>query len=219
MKKLLHAEHNRDPADKKLDEQNNLPVNMIRPHLEDIPGAPLPEGFRIRSLKPGEGTLWTDIQRDAEPFFAVADDLFQLEYGSDPQATEQRVFFTVTDAGVAVGTISAWYSRDFRGRDYGRIHWVATRPSYQGRGLAKAALSHALKRMAKWHERCWLATSTGRLGALKLYLNFGFLPDLEPEGALRAWRSVQAKLEHPVLWAALTGADKKDPGGSYEDPL
>lgn len=200
-------------------ELDNVPVNMIRPDLKNIPEVPFPEGFTIRAMQPGEASFWTDIQRDAEPYFAIADDLFQLEYGSDLRATGQRVFFVIHPSGITVGTISAWYSQDFRGQDYGRIHWLAVRPRYQGQGLAKAALSYALKRMTEWHERCWLATSTGRLGAIKLYLDFGFLPDMAPENALEVWRNVQARLEHPALSAILADRDHHDRGGTHEHSL
>src|SRR5947209_7785691 len=82
-------------------------------------------------------------------------------------------------------------------------HWVAVRPEYQGRGLAKAALSYALTRLAEWHERAWLATSTARPVAIKLYQSFGFRPDLEPPSARAAWEHVQLRLNHQALEEAL----------------
>ncbi|MGD2175034.1 MAG: GNAT family N-acetyltransferase [Candidatus Brocadiaceae bacterium] len=175
------------------------PVNMIRPHMRDIPRVAFPPGFSIRTMRRGEAGLWTDVQRDSEPFFPVSDDLFFQEFGDDLPATEWRCFFMIDDRGAAVGTISAWYSRAFRGQDYGRIHWLAVRPAYRRRGLAKAAMSHAMERLAEWHERAWLTTSTRRIGAIKLYLDFGFVPDLEPDGACEAWRSVRSDLDHSTL--------------------
>jgi GNAT superfamily N-acetyltransferase len=121
------------------------------------------------------------------------------EFGDDLEAIQWRCFLLTDAEGVAIGTISAWYSREFRGQDYGRIHWFAIRPGHQGRGLGRAALSYAMQRLAEWHERAWLATSTGRLAAIKLYLDFGFAPDLEPDGARDAWREVATYLDHPGL--------------------
>jgi GNAT superfamily N-acetyltransferase len=66
----------------------------------------------------------------------------------------------VDERGVAVGTISAWYNRDFKGGEWGQLHWVALRRAYQGKGLARPMLSHALTQMAQWHERAFLGTST-----------------------------------------------------------
>ena len=172
---------------------------MIRPHMEDIPEAPFPEGYSIRPMRSGEIGLWTDIQLDAEPYVRITPGTFLREFGSDLPAITRRCFFVTDEKGVAVGVISAWYSRDFKGGDHGRIHWVAVRPSYQGRGLGKAALSYALKRLAEWHERSFLDTSTARIRAIKLYLDFGFVPDLDLPGACDAWREVRSALSHPVL--------------------
>lgn len=176
----------------------DIPVRMIRPHLRDIPTVPFPEGFGIRALRRDEGPLWTDVQRDAEEIITIADDLFVRQFGDEPEQIERRCFFVVNPNGAAVGTISAWHG----GEDatLGRIHWVAVRPAYQGRGLGKAALAFALERLARWHERAFLDTSTTRIPALKMYLDLGFAPDLEQgPDARSAWRRVRAVLDHPGL--------------------
>jgi GNAT superfamily N-acetyltransferase len=176
-------------------------LHMIRPHLDRIPRVAFPAGFCIRAMRRDEGGVWLDIQRDAEPYLSIADDLFVREFGTDPQATQWRSFLIVNAKGVAVGTISAWYNRDYRGRDYGQIHWVAVRPAYQGLGLGKAGLSHALQALAKWHERAYLGTQSKRLPAIHMYLNFGFEPVLESPEAILGWRAVKAQLDHPTLEA------------------
>jgi GNAT superfamily N-acetyltransferase len=174
---------------------------MVRPHMDDIPSIPFPEGYGIRAMRLGEGGLWTDIERDAETYFPIADDLFEREFGRDLEATQWRCFFVVNARGAAVGTISAWYNRSRKGQDHGQIHWVAVRPAYQGKGLGKAALSYTLREMSQWHERCFLGTQSKRLPAIKLYLDFGFVPDLDEPGAIEGWREVKERLEHPVLAA------------------
>jgi GNAT superfamily N-acetyltransferase len=174
-------------------------VDMVRPSLDDIPEAAFPAGFHIRGMKPGEDGLWTDIQRDAEPYMAITDDLFLAQFGSDLPATAWRCFFIVDDRGVAVATISAWYDRHFKGGEWGRVHWVATRRAYQRRGLMRAGLSHTLRTLAQWHERAMLTTQTARLPAIKLYLDFGFVPDLSTDQDCAAWRSVRENLKHPAL--------------------
>jgi len=179
-------------------------VQMIRENMDDIAQVAFPEGFGVRDMRTEDASLWTDIHWDAEPFIAkpfmeINEELFFREFGDDAAEIKQRLFFVVTDKGVAVGTVGAWYSRDFKGADYGRIHWIAVRPAYQGLGLGKAALSCAMNRLAKWHRRCYLTTQTGRIPAIRMYLDFGFLPDLDPDGAADAWRGVREKLDHPVL--------------------
>lgn len=168
-----------------------------RPRFQ--PEVAFPEGFSVRPYQPGDERVWTDIWRDAEPLLSIDDNLFAREFGSDWGALRWRCFFIVDERGCAVGTVTAWYSRDFKGQDWGRIHWLAVRPAYQGRDLAKAAMSFALKQLAQWHERAWLDTSGGRLGAIKIYLDFGFVPDMDAPGAKVAWQQVQQKLNHPML--------------------
>jgi GNAT superfamily N-acetyltransferase len=187
------------PAAARDDEPAGDQVFMIRPNLDDIPQHPLPEGYRIRPMRLDEGGLWADIWRDAEPYYPMPNDIFHSEFDHDLQATQWRSFMIVTERDVAVGTVSAWYHRDHRGQDLGLIHWIAVRPAYQGLGLGKAAMSYALNRLAQWHDRAGLGTQTRRIAAIRLYLDFGFRPDLEPPGALESWRRVKAELDHPGL--------------------
>ena len=99
---------------------------------------------------------------------------------------------------ISVGTISAWYYT-YRKREYGLIQWVAVRPAWQRRGLGKAGLVFALERLSQWHEMALLGTQSRRLPAIRLYLDYGFLPDLEEDNAAQRWQHVSAHLDHPVL--------------------
>jgi hypothetical protein len=68
-----------------------VPVNMVRAHMRDIPQAPFPHGFGIRTMRGGESALWTDVQRECEGAGAIADDLFAREFGDDLSATQKSV--------------------------------------------------------------------------------------------------------------------------------
>lgn len=174
-------------------------VFMVRNSMDLIPMIPFPDGYGIRTMTTDDIGLWTDIERDAEPYLAITDDLFRSQFGEDPGSIERRCFIVTGPRGMGVGTISAWYDRDYHGMDYGRIHWLAVRKAHQGKGLAKAALSHAMNQLAQWHERCYLQTSTNREGAIRLYLNFGFEPDLTGDDAPARWRELGSRLKHPLL--------------------
>ena len=178
-------------------------VSMLRPDLTNIMDVPFPTGYGIRSMTTDDIGLWTDIQRDAEPYQTIADTLFRKEFGDDLDAIKSRCFIVTNPNGLGVGTISAWYDNNFRGQRYGRIHWVSVRPSCQGLGLGKAALSYSLKQLAQWHDRCCLVTSTQRVPAISLYLNFGFVPDLTLPNALAVWSELATRLKHPVLEQSL----------------
>lgn len=175
------------------------PAWMLRHDLLNIPDVPFPPGYAVRGLRADEGALWTEIERDAEEFFSIGDDMFAKAFGDDPEAIPQRCYVITDSEGKGVGVISAWYDRAFQGGDWGRIHWVATRPAYQGRGLGKAGLSYALQQLARWHTRAYLDTQTKRIPAIKMYLDFGFVPDLSQPNALEVWRTVASQLDHPSL--------------------
>ena len=180
-------------------------VVMLRSHMDGIPMVPFPEGYGIRPMSVADIGLWTDIQRDAEPYIRIGDGTFMDSFGDDLAALPWRCFIITDPKGRGVGTISAWYNRNFRGLDYGQVHWVAVRPAYQGRGLAKAGLSYVMQRLAKWHERSFLDTSTEREVAIRLYLDFGFEPDLTPAGAWEVWSKFASTVKHPALARALAG--------------
>jgi GNAT superfamily N-acetyltransferase len=101
--------------------------------------------------------------------------------------------------GVAVGTLSAWSDTQYLGEPWGQVHWVAIRPAYQRKGLARAALAYTLQQLAQWHERAYLGTQSLRLPAIRLYLEMGFVPDLRHLGAPEAWANVAQQIDHPAL--------------------
>ena len=177
----------------------NHSVRMIREHIENIPQFPIPEGFAIRNYRRNEGHIWTRIQKAAEPYIDIDDELFSREFKRDLLAMEDRSFFLTTDTGDEIGTITAWWQPEMDGKDWGQIHWVAVHPDYQGRGLSKPMMSVAMTRLKASHERCFLGTSTRRIAAVKVYLDFGFIPDLSCENSQEAWTEVASVIEHPLL--------------------
>lgn len=152
-------------------------IVMIRWHMDALPEIDFPQGYSIRPMGPDDVSLWTDIQRDAEEFLDIGDDLFRREFGDDPATWGRRCFIITDPRGLGVGTISAWYDRDFKGAEWGRIHWVAVRPSAQRKGLGQAALAYAMRVAAQWHDKCYLVTATERRAAVALYDKFGFVVD------------------------------------------
>ncbi len=177
----------------------DIPVIMIREHMLDLPRYPLPEGLSIEPIRSDQLCLWTDIWRDAEQLQPIGEDLILREFGSDMAGFCKRCFLVFSRKKCAVATATAWYSDDFRQGRWGRVHWVATRPAWQGRGIARALMSHVMEVLADQHGRAWLATSSSRLGAIKIYLDFGFAPVLEHPGGQEAWSLVAEALNRPDL--------------------
>ena len=112
----------------------NYNVTMIRTHMDDIPEFTLKAGFDIRKYRSNECHVWTSIQQKSETFFAIDDQLFHREFGNDYTAMEDRCFFLTSSKGDEIGTITAWWNESWREQNWGRIHWVAIVPDYQGKG-------------------------------------------------------------------------------------
>jgi GNAT superfamily N-acetyltransferase len=165
-------------------------IDMVREHLRAIPQYAPPAGYTFRPMQPTDGAVWVDIWRDAEPYFQIADDTFAQSFGADPALIAQRCFLLLDPTGAAAGTISAWFDATYRGREYGRIHWVAMRRAYQGSGLGKVLMTYAMNRLAHWHDCAVLNTQSKRLGAIKLYLEFGFAPNLDLPGTPAVWAEI-----------------------------
>ncbi|HEY6738105.1 MAG TPA: GNAT family N-acetyltransferase, partial [Actinopolymorphaceae bacterium] len=182
----------------------NVSVRMVRDDLVDFPVHDLPEGYRLRRYRDGDEATWTALQAAAEPYLEVTPELFGREYGAHRDALPDRMFFVETVGGEPAGSISAWWEQDrYAPNERGRVHWVVVHPDHQRRGLTKPMMTRAMQRLAESHRGAMLATSTGRVWALKVYLDFGFRPDPvelrdKPEVAL-AWRAVQERLNHRLL--------------------
>lgn len=181
----------------------DIAFNMVRARLDNFPVYTLPAGYHFRTYQPGDDHIWTEIQLAAEPFIKFDDTMFDRQFGDQRAALPDRMFFVETEEGRAVGSITAWWDANWRNTgDWGRIHWVVIHPDYQRRGLAKPMMTHAMRRLAQSHTRATLGTSSGRPWAVKVYLDFNFIPDPAERSnpqIREAWRMVQTIIHHPQL--------------------
>lgn len=179
-------------------------VVMIRPHLRDIPQVALPEGYHFRMYRPGDRDTWVRIHQESEPFIKITSETFDREFGSDDSVLARRMMFLVAPDGQDVGTITAWFDRNYKGKPYGRIHWVSLHPDHRGKGLSKAMMTVALNLMKKLgHKRAILGTQTPRIPAITTYLGYGFVPDMTVDRAEEAWQLVRQEIR-PEKFAQAT---------------
>lgn len=180
----------------------NINVSMVRATLDHLPDFALPTPYTLRWYQPGDEKDWVAIHVAADPYLTFTDETFVQEFGADRAMLPTRQAYLCDGEGRPIGTTSAWFYKDEEGEDYGLIHWVAIQPAHQGQGLAKPLLALVCRRLHELgHTRAYLNTSTGRIPAINLYLQFGFVPKMrrDREATLRAWRQVRERLAHPAL--------------------
>jgi ribosomal protein S18 acetylase RimI-like enzyme len=162
---------------------------MIRKNLEQIPEFELPDGFSLRQYRPGDEENWLRIHLVADRLQPITPELYVREFGSDRARLSERQYFLLAPNGQAIGTATAWFKDNFEGRRFGRVHWVAIVPEYQGRGLAKPLMSTICRRLQELgHDCAYLTTSTARLPAINLYRRFGFEPLIRTPEEADIWK-------------------------------
>jgi GNAT superfamily N-acetyltransferase len=172
---------------------------MVKQDMDQVPDWPPPAGYAFYPMRQDDIGLWVDIERDAEPYVEIDHRAFYASFGSDIQALGQRCFILQDDHGIGIGTVSAWYEDDFHGEAWGRVHWVALRKAYWGKGFGRVLASFVLKKLASKHDKAYLVTQSARIPAIHLYLKCGFVPLIDSEEGRIGWREVRENLDHRVL--------------------
>lgn len=161
-------------------------ADMVRPHLNDLPDAPLPAGLEVRTARPGEmRKLWdADVEafRDhwgwTDPGEAgyrrflsdpLADPtLWRIAWDGDEVAGQVRSFINPAE--------NATYSRR-----RGYTEYISVRRPYRRRGLARALLVQSLGALAErgMTEAALGVHAENTHNALGLYQSVGFAVALE----------------------------------------
>ena len=176
--------------------KQNLRLDLIRRDLHDLPEAPLPEGYSLRWFRMGDAVHWLRIHHDADPFNEIKPELFTRQFGPDLSRLESCQCYLQDAMGRIVGTGTAWNDPTREGGPWGRVHWLAIMRQYQGLGLSKPLLAAVCNRLRDLgHDRACVITSTGRLPAVGLYLQFGFQPELRTDAERAIWDRVIAALK------------------------
>jgi len=160
--------------------------------MDHLPEFALPRGFSLRRYQPGDEAQWIRIHLAADRFNQITPKLFREQFGADKQLLSPRQCYLLAPTSEVIGTGTAWFNDNFEGGRWGRVHWMAIAPEFQGRGLGKALLSAVCHRLRDLgHERAYLTTSTARVPAIKMYLQFGFEPFIKNDRDKQAWRDFQ----------------------------
>jgi GNAT superfamily N-acetyltransferase len=169
---------------------------MVRQSLENLSVLPVPEGFTLRWYEPGFEEHWLAIHLAAEKEIPITPELFIRRFGSDPAMLAARQCYLFSDQGIPVGTVTGWLDSTFEGVPHARVHFLAVAPKWQGKGLAKVLMSSILQRIKELgHSRAYLATSSNRLHAIRLYLHFGFMPLAKIAEEQARWQQILRAIE------------------------
>ena len=172
-----------------------IPVCMARADMEGILDAPLPSAMSLRAYAPGDEQTWTDIWVRCERYVKITPETFTAEFGTDVEPLAQRQLFLLDGGGQAIGTATAWFTAERHPPDAGRVHWVGIVPRMQGRGLSKPLLAATLRRMTELRCRsAFLYTHSVRTPAIRLYLGFGFVPEIHSDRERQAWLDVRRRI-------------------------
>ena len=175
-------------------------IFLTRDSLDDIPQFDLPSGYYFRNYHFKDEENWFNIYRASDGYNKVYSTTFREYFGAKVNKLEKRQIYLCDPSGQAVATATAWNDKNFHGKHWGRLHWVAVHPDFQGKGLSKPLLSEALKRLYDCgHRKAYLRTFTMRKKALNLYLQFGFKPLILSEQDCRIWKELAAELDNPLL--------------------
>ena len=172
-----------------------IPLKMIRENLRNIPQFALPENFSLRWFRSGDEKVWERIHVEADKLTKITPELFRQQFGDDDALLAARQGYLLDGRGNAIGTATAWFNDNFEGARVGRVHWVAIVPEHQGKGLSKPLMTATCHRLNELgHARAYLSTSSARIPAIKLYLEFGFVPLIRSAEDESIWKEVLAAL-------------------------
>ena len=145
------------------------------------------DGFFVRLYRPGDEMHWARIETSVGEFDTEEQALayFSREFAPYPELLMQRMCFVCTPEGLPVATCTAWEKHGGN-----LVHWVATVPACQRRGLARLAVTHALQLFPVGD--ILLHTQTWSHAAVRLYHALGFclVRDEDTEKALAVLKTV-----------------------------
>ncbi len=170
----------------------NPQLIMERPHLDDLPPMRVPEPYRIRSYRPNDETLWTDLVRVAMNSSWTVEACRENIIGA-PGFDAGGMFFAVRGEQV-VGTATAFHE-ERNPPERGTVHMVCVHPDHRGHGLGywlSLAVLHRLRE--RGFESVQLLTDDGRLPAIHIYLKLGFTPRMSHESYPARWEAVMETL-------------------------
>ena len=156
-----------------------------------LPDAMSPNGFDLRSYRPGDEDSWVELINTGE-FGSDWDRARFDEYMTGPErmagsriAVQDRKIVAATFASVQPDMDNT-----------GRVDFVTSLPEYRGLGLGRLVCSAVLRYLVdRGYSRIILFTDDWRLPAIGLYLSMGFEPQMTRDDMPGRWEAIKRDLE------------------------
>jgi ribosomal protein S18 acetylase RimI-like enzyme len=155
---------------------------MVRPNLDDLPDAPMPDGLEIREVRPEQLRQIYDAEveafRDHWGSVELPSDEFE-RFVSDPVSGRYELWRVAWDGDEVAGMVRG-YINDEENERYGRlrgfVEYISVRRPWRRRGLARALIAATITAL---RERGMTDAGLGvdsenTSGALRLYESCGF---------------------------------------------
>ena len=158
--------------------------SMLRPSVDDLPDAPLPDGLEIREVRAEDlEAIWAADQeafRDHWGFFP-GDDKEYERFRTDPVQSDTSLWRVAWDGDQVAGQVRSFINaeeNDRHGRRRGYTEHISVRRPWRRRGLARALIgaSFPLLRARGMTEAALGVDTENTSGALRVYEGCGFQP-------------------------------------------
>ncbi len=167
-------------------------LRMVRPDLENLPGIGVPEGYALRTYRPGDEAAWCEIMNTGIGTDWTVEKCREELTGREPFLPDGCFF--VTKSGQAVATACA-YDNPPEGANAAQVHMVCAKPAHRGRGLGRLVTLAVLHYMRDHGYRAaFLGTDDFRVSAIRTYLGLGFIPDYIEGSHQTRWAAVFARI-------------------------
>ena len=168
-------------------------IRFYRLDLVGLPELAAPEGYALRTYRPGDEEGWAAVLNAAFPDpnpWSV--EKIRNEFLDRLPFRPERVFFAEHE-GQIVGCAAAWETGE---PGWGYVHWVAVHPEHQGKRLGRLVTLATLHRFLQEDtHKAFLDTDEHRIPAIRTYLGLGFHPDLRDPGHAAMWLRIERVLE------------------------
>ena len=158
-----------------------MPAQLLMYHMmEKFDDFPVPEGWTIRTWRPGEEKIWTELCSNGltNPYDGTTKEWDGAITHRTEIVPERDVFFLCRENDIPETTLTAYVTSE----GFGDIHMVAAAPSIRGNNASRMLLAHGMhkldKEMTERPRYTELTTDDFRVAAVVTYLKGGFQPVL-----------------------------------------